>query len=72
MKRRRQPIDHRLDWRSPQMPVLRDYTMGNGEVRNVVDPDYERGYREFLMNTTKHPHYKLDPTYDMKRERKPK
>jgi hypothetical protein len=44
-----------LDWRDPNMPVIRRYTMGNGEVREVVDPDYERRYREYLLSTTIHP-----------------
>jgi hypothetical protein len=50
------------------MPVLRDYRMGDGTTRTIIDPEYERGYREFLMETTSHPSYKTDPTYDMKRK----
>lgn len=36
MKRSRLPIDTRLNWRSPAMPVLRDYTMRDGS-----HPDYK-------------------------------
>lgn len=48
-KSKRHPPDDRLDWRDPDMPVLRDYKMANGKIVNVVDPDYERRYREFMM-----------------------
>jgi hypothetical protein len=65
MKRPRS--DLRLSWRDPAMPVLRDYRMGDGSVRTVVDPDYERRYREFLMQTTTLPDYRSDPTYNLKR-----
>lgn len=62
--------DTRLHWSDPSMPVLRDYIMPDGSRKTLVDPDYERGYREFLMETTKHPSYKTDPTYDLKKQRK--
>lgn len=62
--------DHRLSWRDPLMPVLRSYRMADGTLRTLIDPEYERGYREFLMETTSHPSYKTDPTYDLKKQRK--
>lgn len=68
MKRKRP--DTRLDWRDPQMPVLRDYRMGNGERKTVVDPDYEQRYRAMLMQSNNAIPYTRDPTYDMKRKRK--
>jgi hypothetical protein len=68
MKHRRP--DHRLSWRDPNMPVLRDYVMGDGSVKYIVDPDYEHRYRAMLMETSAHPSYKLDPTYDLKKQRK--
>lgn len=52
------------------MPVLRDYLMGDGSKRTIIDPDWERRYREHLMNETPHPHFKDDPTYDLKKRRK--
>lgn len=67
MPRRRNIPDLRLSWRDPQMPVLRDYTMGDGKKKEVVDQDYERRYREHLMETTKYLHYKDDPTYNLRR-----
>jgi hypothetical protein len=68
--KRRLP-DHRLSWRDPNMPVLRDYIMGDGSTKNVVDQDYERRYRDMLLSTDSiHPSYKQDPTYDLKKQRK--
>jgi hypothetical protein len=49
MRRRKLPPDTRPDWRDPDMPVIRRYRMGNGTTRTEVDPDYERRYREMLM-----------------------
>lgn len=51
MKRKPPRPDTRLDWRDPQMPVLRDYKMPDGSRKTEIDPDYERRYREHLMNT---------------------
>lgn len=62
--------DLRLPWRDPLMPVLRDYKMANGEVRNVIDPEYERRYREMLVQTSQEPSWKNDPTYDLKKQRR--
>lgn len=65
--------DHRLSWRDPNMPVLRDYRMGDGSTRHVIDPDYERRYREMLMATTSAAHFpswRSDPTYDLRRKSK--
>jgi hypothetical protein len=70
MKRAHRP-DHRLSWRDPNMPVLRDYIMGDGSTKHVVDQDYEHRYREHLLSTDSvHPHYKDDDTYDLKKQRK--
>lgn len=68
-RRRRRPQPPRLDWRDPSMPVLRDYTMADGSHREIVDPDYERRYREHLLETTKYLTYDKDPTYNMRAKR---
>ena len=68
--RRPRPNPRALDWRDPNMPVLRDYLMADGSRKTIVDPDYEHRYREMLMQTTAHPSHKLDPTYDLKKQRK--
>ncbi len=67
--RRRLPPDLRPDWRDPNMPVMRDYKMGDGSTRTIISPDYEHRYREMLMETTRLPSWRQDPTYDL---RKPK
>lgn len=53
------------------MPVIRKYRFGDGTLRTDIDPDYERRYREMLMETSAHPSFKNDPTYHMSK-RKPK
>lgn len=67
---KRRVLDTRLDWRDPNMPVLREYRMANGTTRTVIDPDYERRYREMLMQSNNAIPYNRDPTYDLKRKRK--
>lgn len=71
MTRHRRP-DTRPDWRDPNMPVLRDYIMGDGSRKTIIDPDYERRYREYLLTLPDdtHPNFRLDPTYDLKKQRK--
>ncbi len=67
---RKLPPDTRLSWRDPNMPVLRDYRMANGEIRITIDPDYEHRYREMLINTSSNLPYHCDPTYHLRRNRK--
>lgn len=57
------------DWRNPAMPVLRSYLMPSGERRLIVDPDYERRYREHMLTTTAQPNWRNDPTYNLRRKR---
>jgi len=56
------------DWRDPEMPVWRNYTMANGTVVADVNPDYERRYREFKLNTSEAPSFKQDQTYNLRRK----
>lgn len=56
-----------FDWRDENMPVLRDYTMGDGSKRIVVDPYYEHRYREHCM-TTPGDNWQSDPTYNMRKK----
>ena len=67
MRRKPQPSLPRLDWRDPAMPVIRDYRMANGGRKTEVDPDYERRYREHLVEAAVQPSYRSDPTYNMRR-----
>lgn len=62
--------DNRLDWRDPQMPVFRNYTMRDGTQKTFVDPDYERQYREFMINASPQLSWREDPTYEAKRKRR--
>ena len=64
MRRKR---DTRPSWHNP--PVIRNYRMGDGSVKTEVDPDYERRYREMLMQTSAHPSWKADPTYNLKKDK---
>jgi hypothetical protein len=66
--KRRPRHDSRPDWRDPNLPCIRDYRMGDGTHKTEVDPDYERRYREHLMQTSSHPSYRDDPTYNLKRK----
>lgn len=72
MKRKRPRTDI-PNWRDPNMLVLRDYVMGDGSRKHIVDPDYEHRYREHLMSLPPEegrPLHKNDPTYDLKKQRK--
>jgi hypothetical protein len=62
--------DLRPSWRDPNLPCIRDYRMGDGTRKIEVDQDYERRYREMLMETSAHPSYRNDPTYDLKKQRR--
>ncbi len=70
MNKRIRPRTDIPDWRNPQMPVLRDYKMGDGSIRNIIDPDYERRFRDHCMKTMDHPTWRSDPLYERKRKRK--
>jgi len=58
----------RLDWRDPNMPVIRDYKMADGTTKTEVDPDYERRYREYRVQTSTEPSFRHDPTYNARRK----
>lgn len=69
MPRRKHLPDTRPDWRDPDMPLIRDYKMGNGTKVSEVDADYEHRYREHLMRNSDNPRYDNDPTYNLKRKK---
>lgn len=65
---KRKPLPNtRLDWRDPEMPVVRQYKMADGTTRTEIDPDYERRYREFLVSSSPNPHFDADPTYNLRK-----
>lgn len=67
--KRKLPPDHRPSWRDPNLPCIRDYRFGDGSRKTEIDPDYERRYREMLMQTAAHPNWRQDPTYNMRKDK---
>lgn len=57
------------NWRDPNMPVIRHYVMSNGTIRTEADPDYERRYREHMMQVAPMPDWRQDPTYNLRRKK---
>lgn len=68
MKRRPKP-DTRLDWRDPDMPVLR---LNKDHKMIEVKPSYIEAYYWNKINSPFYvaPHYSMDETYDLKKKRK--
>lgn len=67
---KRPHLDLRPRATDPNLPCIRDYRMGDGSIKTEVDPDYERHYRAHLMQTSAHPGWRDDPTYNMKKGEK--
>lgn len=67
MARWRSTPNTRPRWFDPNLPCIRNYRMGDGTKRVEVDPEYERRYREMLMETSAHPSHRYDPTYNMRK-----
>lgn len=65
--KRRQPQDTRLNWRDPNMPVLKLGFLNKQPHLFEVDPDKVRAYYEAKMLNHPAPHYKNDPTYFLKK-----
>ena len=68
-RRPRRHRDSRPAWDTPFLPCIRSYRMGDGTRRTEVDPDYERRYREMLMQTTTALSWRIDPTYNLRKPR---
>lgn len=68
--KRPKPYTAPANWRDPALPCIRDYRMADGTRRTEIDPTYERRYRAMLMETSAHPDWRQDPTYDMDRRKK--
>lgn len=67
MKRKPLPPDTRLDWRDPDMPVLR---LNERRQMIEVSPKYIEDYYKAKLNSPHYgaPHYTNDPTYDLKKK----
>lgn len=68
MKRRKLPPDKRLDWRDPDMPVLKQQLNGSYA---EVEPDYAQKYYAQKIDSPFYgaPSYKDDPTYNLKKRK---
>lgn len=51
------------DWRDPQMPLCRNYTMMNGSKLTEVSPEFEQRFRQHGMDISPMPNWRDDPTY---------
>ena len=60
--RRQRPIDHRLNWRDPAMPVI-------GKSGREIDHTKMTIKAQLAMQQADEPEWKADPTYNLKRER---
>lgn len=69
MKRQRLPPDNRLNWRDPDMPVLR---LNERRQMIEVSADWIKQYYEQKINSPYYaaPHYSMDETYDLKKKKK--
>lgn len=63
VRRRSKAPDRRLDWRDPDMPVLRAMTTGMEEMA----PDDESAYSADVMQRSLEPNWRNDPTYNLGR-----
>lgn len=61
--------DPRPHWSDPNLPCIRSYRMNDGTRKTSIDPDYEHRYREMLMQTSAHPSWKQDPTYNLRKRK---
>jgi len=61
---KRLSLDNRLNWRDPNMPVLR---LNNKHQMIEVDPDWIRQYYDQKINSPGYgaPSWRNDPTYDI-------
>lgn len=62
-RRRRNEPDKRLNWRDPDMPVLRAMTTGMEE----LSPESETAYSKDVMQRSIEPIWQHDPTYNLGR-----
>lgn len=70
MKRRKLPPDNRLDWRDPDMPVLRMVRYSDNEpfrLGEVSSKAITRYYENKMMFDADGPEWNRDPTYDLKK-----
>jgi len=69
MRRRKRlsPNPNALDWRDPQMPLVRDYTFRSGAKLTEVTPEFEQEWRQICMERNAAPEWRDDPLYNARR-----
>lgn len=70
MRRKRLPPDDRLDWRDPEMPVIRKVTIqGREEVREIPPKYIEQYYKNKIFGAYYDaPNWRDDPSYNWNRK----
>ena len=71
MKRKLSP-DNRLDWRDPNMPVLRFELRGRTTIAHFVNSKAAHEYYKFKMSDWRNqaPEWRNDPSYNWGRKKK--
>lgn len=73
MKRKRQPPDMRLNWRDPDMPVIRPAMAPDDKEYKPYEfkPDWIQKYHEHAMTAPRvEPTWDKDPSYNWGKKRK--
>jgi hypothetical protein len=65
-RRRTSKPDKRLDWRDPDMPVLRAMDTG----MEALSPEEESAYSADVMVRSIEPTWRNDPTYNLAKRRR--
>lgn len=65
-RRRQREPDKRLDWRDPNMPVLRAMDTG----MEALSPEDESAYSQDVMARSIEPTWRNDPTYNLAKRRR--
>ena len=66
MRRKKLPPDTRLDWRDPNMPVLR--IQRDGSYAEIDAKAIQNYYDQKINGPYGAPDWKHDPTYDMRKK----
>lgn len=71
-RRRQREPDKRLDWRDPDMPVLRAMEYSWGVVLEPIPPQDESEHCASMVSNSNPmaPHWSRDPTYNLAKRRR--
>lgn len=72
MKRRKLPPDKRLNWRDPDMPIIRTGIINGVFQTAEIAPQHVQQYYQIKLqrNIDIEPNWRVDPTYDLKKKKK--